>query len=57
MRYPLLAHELNQPLAATLPNAQVLRRLIEAAPAGLENAEREYAFSPNSSQAASTPTG
>jgi two-component system sensor kinase FixL len=34
-----LAHELNQPLAAILINAQVLRRLIDAAPADLEDAD------------------
>jgi len=34
-----LAHELNQPLAAILTNAQVLKRQIDAAPAGLEDAD------------------
>jgi len=34
-----LAHELNQPLAAILTNAQVLKRQINAAPAGLEDAD------------------
>jgi two-component system sensor kinase FixL len=34
-----LAHELNQPLAAILTNAQVLKRQFDAAPAGLEDAD------------------
>jgi two-component system sensor kinase FixL len=34
-----LAHELNQPLAAILTNAQVLRRLINAAPVGVEDVD------------------
>jgi two-component system sensor kinase FixL len=34
-----LAHELNQPLAAILTNAQVLKRQFGAAPAGLEDAD------------------
>ncbi len=34
-----LAHELNQPLAAILTNAQVLRRLIDDSPADLEDAD------------------